>query len=40
MKKLDITIKKLDIYTEERVINSNNKQKLENFIIFKSRKKI
>ena len=37
--KLDITIKKLDISTEERVINPNNKQKLENFIIFKSRKK-
>ena len=37
--KLDITIKKLDISTDERVINPNNNQKLENFIIFKSRKK-
>ena len=37
--KLDITIKKLDISTEERVINPNNKQKLENFIIFRSRRK-
>ena len=37
--KLDITIKKLDISTEERVINPNNKQKLENFVILKSRKK-
>ena len=37
--KLDITIKKLNISTEERVINPNNIDKLENFIIFKSRKK-
>jgi hypothetical protein len=38
--KLDITIKKLDISTEERVINPNNNQQLENFIIFRSRRKI
>ena len=37
--KLDITIKKLDISTEERVINPKNNQKLENFIIFRSRRK-
>ena len=49
--KLDVTIKKLDISTEDRVINPNNKQKLENFagsknhagldepVILKSRKK-
>jgi small-conductance mechanosensitive channel len=38
--KLDITIRKLNISTEERVINPNNNQQLENFIIFRSRKKI